>query len=158
VAKEQDTTNKARQLTARKQAELNTQNALVEQMKKQVDQETEKLIATTVAETKKEVASINASAMLKAAELNLEKASIQAQITQVQGEARVKANFVVANERALGEKLRVSVFKDSSTLADLTFVDLLNPALNIKILHAGPGTLWTDMKNLAPTVPVTSGR
>jgi len=158
VAKEQDTTNKARQLTARKQAELNTQIALVEQMKKQVDQETEKLMATTVAETKKEVASINASAMLKAAELNLEKASIQAQITQVQGEAKVKANFVVANERALGEKLRVSVFKDSSTLADLTFVDLLNPALNIKILHAGPGTLWTDMKNLAPTVPVTSGR
>jgi SPFH domain / Band 7 family len=158
VAKEQDATNKARQLTARKQAELNTQTALVEQMKRQVEQETEKLVATTVAETKKEVASINASATLKAAELNLEKAAIQAQITQVQGEARVKSNFVVANERALGEKLRVSVFKESSSLADLTFVDLLNPALNIKILHAGPGTLWTDMKGLAPTVPVTSGR
>jgi SPFH domain / Band 7 family len=158
VAVEQDKTNTARQDTARKQAKLNTQIAMVEQVKKQVDQETEKLIATTVAETKNKVASINAEATLAAAKLNLEKASIQAQIAQVQGSAKVQANFVVANERALGEKMRVSVFNDPSSLADLTFVDNLNPALNIKILHAGPGTLWTDMKGLAPTVPVTGGK
>lgn len=154
IAKEQDMTNKARQETARKQAELNTETAMVDQLTKQVQQETEKLIATTVAKTKNEVASINASASLKAAELHLQKATIQSQITQVQGEANVRAEFVVANERALGEKMRVAVFKESSTLADLTFVDSLNPELGIRILHAGPGTLWTDMKGLAPTVPV----
>lgn len=158
VAKEQDLTNKARQDTARKQAELNTETAMVEQLKKQVDQETEMLVATTAAKTKNEVASINASATLKAAELNLLKAVMQAQITQVQGEAKVQAGFVVDNERALGEKLRVAVFKDSSTLADLTFVDNLNEGLSIKILHAGPGTLWTDMKGLTPTVPVKTAK
>ncbi len=158
VAKEQDLTNKARQETARKQAELNTETAMVEQLKKQVDQETEMLVATTAAKTKNEVASINASATLKAAELNLLKAVTQAQITQVQGEAKVQAGFVVDNERALGDKLRVSVFKDSSTLADLTFVDNLNEGLSIKILHAGPGTLWTDMKGLTPTVPVKTAK
>jgi hypothetical protein len=158
VAKEQDLTNKARQDTARKQAELNTETAMVEQLKKQVDQETEMLVATTAAKTKNEVASINASATLKAAELNLLKAVTQAQITQVQGEAKVQAGFVVDNERALGDKLRVSVFKDSSTLADLTFVDNLNEGLSIKILHAGPGTLWTDMKGLTPTVPVKTAK
>jgi len=155
VAIEQDKTNTARQDTARKQAKLNAQTAMVEQMKKQVDQETEKLIATTVAETQNKVASINANATLAAAELNLQKATIQAQIAQVQGEAKVQSSFIVANERARGEKLRVSVFNDPSTLADLTFVDNLNPGLSIKILHAGPGTLWTDMKGLTPTVPVT---
>ncbi len=158
VAKEQDLTNKARQDTARKQAELNTETAMVEQLKKQVDQETEMLVATTAAKTKNEVASINASATLKAAELNLLKAVMQAQITQVQGEAKVQAGFVVDNERALGDKLRVAVFKDSSTLADLTFVDNLNEGLSIKILHAGPGTLWTDMKGLTPTVPVKTAK
>lgn len=158
VAKEQDLTNKARQETARKQAELNTETAMVEQLKKQVDQETEMLVATTAAKTKNEVASINASATLKAAELNLLKTVMQAQITQVQGEAKVQAGFVVDNERALGEKLRVAVFKDSSTLADLTFVDKLNEGLSIKILHAGPGTLWTDMKGLTPTVPVKTAK
>ena len=158
VAKEQDLTNKARQDTARKQAELNTETAMVEQLKKQVDQETEMLVATTAAKTKNEVASINASATLKAAELNLLKAATQAQITQVQGEAKVQAGFIVDNERALGDKLRVAVFTESSTLADLTFVDKLNDKINIRILHSGPGTLWTDMKGLTPTVPVKTGK
>ncbi len=95
---------------------------------------------------------------LNAAELNLLTAATLAQITQVQGEAKVRAGFVVDNERALGEKLRVSVFKESSTLADLTFVDKLNAGINIRILHSGPGTLWTDMKGLTPTVPIKTAK
>lgn len=154
IAKEQDLTNKARQDTARKQAELNTETAMVEQLKKQVEQETEKLVATTVAQTKNEVATIQAEATLEVATINLQKAAVQAQITQVQGEAKVKSEFVVANEKALGEKLRAAVFQNPATLADLTFADKLNPSLGIRIIHAGEGTLWTDLKNLAPTVPV----
>jgi len=154
VAKEQDLTNKARQDTARKQAELNTETALVEQLKKQVEQETEKLVATTGAQTKNEVAGIQAETALEVANINLEKASVQSQITQVQGEAKVKAEFVVSNEKALGEQLRAGVFKNPATLAELTFVDKLNPSLGIRIIHAGEGTLWTDLKTLAPTLPV----
>ena len=154
VAKEQDLTNKARQDTARKQAELNTETAMVEQFKKQVDQETEKLVATTAAQTKNEVAGIQAETALEVANVNLEKAAVQAQITQVQGEAKVKAEFMVLNEKALGEQLRAGVFKNPASLAELTFVDKLNPNLGIRIIHAGEGTLWTDLKTLAPTLPV----
>jgi len=154
VAKEQDLTNKARQETARVQADLNTETAMVEQLKKQVEQETEKMVATIVAQTKNEVASTHANAALEVATLNLEKSAVQASITQVQGEAKVKSEFIVANEKALGEQLRAGVFKNPATLAELTFVDALNPALGIRIIHAGEGTLWTDLKNLAPTLPV----
>ena len=154
VAKEQDLANKARQDTARKQAELNTETAMVEQLKKQVDQESEKLVATTGAQTKNEVATIQAQTALEVATINLEKSAVQAQITQIQGEAKVKSEFIVTNEKALGDQLRAAVFKNPATLADLTFVDKLNPALGIRILHAGEGTLWTDLKTLAPTVPV----
>jgi hypothetical protein len=154
LAKEQDLTNKARQDTARKQAELNTETAMVEQLKKQVEQETEKLVATTAAQTKNEVATIQAEAQLEVATINLQKAAVQAQITQVQGEAKVRSEFAVANERALGEKLRAAVFKNPATLAELTFADKLNPGVGIRIIHAGEGTLWTDLKNLAPTLPV----
>jgi hypothetical protein len=154
IAKEQDLTNKARQDTARKQAELNTETAMVEQLRKQVDQETEKLVATTAAQTKNEVATIQADTALEVANVNLQKATVQAQITQVQGEAKVKSEFLVANEKARGDQLRAAVFKNPSTLAELTFVDKLNPTLGIRILHSGEGTLWTDLKNLTPTVPV----
>jgi hypothetical protein len=154
VAKEQDLTNKARQDTARMQAELNTETAMIEQLKKQVDQETEKMVATVVAETKNEVATIQAEAALEVAGINLQKAAVQAQITQVQGEAKAQSEFLVQNEKALGEKLRAAVFSNPATLADLTFADKLNPAVGIRIIHAGEGTLWTDLKTLAPTVPV----
>jgi hypothetical protein len=154
LAKEQDLTNKERQNTARMQAELNTETAMVQQFKLQVEQETAKLVATIAAETKNEVASIHAGAALDVSTINLNRSAVQAEITQVKGEAEVKANFMVANERASGEKMRSAVFKNPSTLADLTFVDKLNPAISIRIMHAGEGTLWTDLKNLAPTLPV----
>ncbi|MFA6633027.1 MAG: SPFH domain-containing protein, partial [Kiritimatiellia bacterium] len=154
LAKEQDLTNKARQETARKQAELNTETAMIEQLKKQVEQETEKLVATTVAQTKNEVATIQANTALEVAATNLLKATVQAQITQVQGEAKVKAEYTVANEKALGEQMRAGVFKNSATLAELTFVEALNPEAGIRIIHAGEGTLWTDLKTLAPALPV----
>ena len=73
---------------------------------------------------------------------------------QIAGEAGVQAEFIVSRERASGEQLRSAVFRDPATLADLTFVDALNPDVGIRIMHAGEGTLWTDLKNLAPTVPV----
>jgi len=154
VAKEQDLTNQALQETARKKAELNTETAMIDQLKKQVEQETEKEVATIVANTKKEVAEIKVGAELEVAQINLEKATVQADITKVSGEAKVQAEFVVANEMALGRKMLASVFSDPSTLAELKFVEELNPKVGIRIIHAGEGTLWTDLKNLAPTLPV----
>ena len=155
VSKEQDLTNQARQTTARKQAELNTQLAMVDQLQKQVEQETQKKVATTVAQTKNEVATVQAETALEVAGIGLQRARITAQTTQLQGETKVKAEFMVANEKAKGEQLRAAVFKDPAALADLVLTDKLNPEIGIKIIHAGPGTLWTDLKTFAPALPVT---
>ncbi len=154
ISKEQDLTNKERQNTARMQAQLNSEVAMVQQLRQQVEQETAKLVATIGAETKNKVASIHANAALEVAELNLERATVRAATTEVSGKAAVQAAFIVDNERATGEKLRGAVFKNPATLADLTFVDTLNPELDIRIIHAGEGTLWTDLEKLNPTVPV----
>ncbi|MFO7936356.1 MAG: SPFH domain-containing protein [Kiritimatiellia bacterium] len=154
VSKEQDLTNKAWQETARKKAELNREEALINQLKKQVEQETEKEVATIAANTRKESAEIKAGADLEVAEINLKKAEVQAEITRVSGEAEVQADFVVRNEEALGRRLRAQVFKDPAALAELRFVEELNPEVGIRIIHAGEGTLWTDLKNLAPSMPV----
>ncbi len=154
VSKEQDLTNQARQSTARKQAELNAQMAMIDQLQKQVEQETEKKVATTVAQTKNEVATIQAKTALEVAGIALQRARIVAQTTQIQGETKVKAEFMMANEKAKGEQLRAAVFKDKSLLADLVLTDKLSPEIGIKIIHAGPGTLWTDLKSFAPALPV----
>ena len=152
IAKEQDLTNKTERETAKKQAELNTETAMVDQLKKETDQETEKLTATTAAEMKRDVAVIEAQAKVEVAKLNLERAAIEAKIIQTRGEAEVKAKYVVDNERALGEQRRAKVFRNSATLADLVFAENVGTNLEIRVLHAGEGTLWTDLKGAGVTV------
>jgi hypothetical protein len=153
VAKEQDLTNKTQQNTEKRRAELNTEVAKVDQLKREVEQETAKLVATVAAEMRKDVAEITAETKLKAAEIDLECAKIQAKITETRGSAEVKAKFLVENEEALGIKRRASAFKDPSLWADLVFADALNPAVNIRVIHSGEGTLWTDLKGASLAVP-----
>lgn len=153
IAKEQDLTNKTQQDTAKKQALLNTELAMVDQLRKETEQETEKITATIAATMKKDVASIEANAQLKVAEINLDAAKIRAEILRTRGEAEAKAKFLVENEEAIGTKRRADVFKKPATLADLQFVESLNPELSIRVLHSGEGTLWTDLKSPAITIP-----
>ena len=158
IAKEQDLTNKTQQETAKKQAKLNTELAMVDQRKRETEQETEKITATIAAEMRKDVAGIAADAQLKVAEINLNAAKIQAEISRTRGEAEAKAKFLVENEKALGAKRRADVFKDAGTLADLQFVDSLSPNLSIRVLHSGEGTLWTDLKGSSLALPSASGK
>ena len=153
VAKEQDLTNKTQQETEKRRADLNTALATVDQVKREVEQETVKLVATVAAEMKKDVAEIDAGTKLKAAEIDLACAKIQAQIVETRGAAEVQAKFAVENEEALGLRRRAAAFKDPSLWADLTFADRLNPDVTIRVIHAGEGTLWTDLKGAALAVP-----
>ncbi len=153
IAKERDLTNKTQQETAKKQAKLNTELAMVEQRTRETEQETEKITATIAAEMRKDVAGIAADAQLRVAEINLDTAKLRAEIVRVAGEAAAQAKFLVANEQALGVKRRAEVFKAPATLADLQFVESLGPDLSIRVLHAGEGTLWTDLKGASLAVP-----
>ena len=153
VAKEQDLTNQTEQKTAKKQALLNTELAMVDQLRLETEQETEKLVAIIAANREKQVAEIEADAQLKVAEIDLEAAKVRAEITRTDGEASAKAKFLVDNEEALGVKRRAEVFKTPGTLADLEFVKNLNPDVSIRVLHAGEGTLWTDLKDAAIAIP-----
>ena len=153
VAKERDLTNKTQQETAKKQALLNTQLAMVDQFKRETEQETKKIVATIAANRDKDVAGIAADAQLKVAEINLNAAKLKAEIVRTQGEAEAKAKFLVENERAIGAKRKADVFASPSSLADLKFVESLSPDISIRVLHSGEGTLWTDLKNPSIAVP-----
>ena len=96
---------------------------------------------------------IEAQAKLDVAQLDLERAAVEAKIIRTRGEAEVKAKFAVDNEKALGEKRRAKVFRDSSTLADLVFAENVASNLEIRVIHAGEGTLWTDLKGATMAVP-----
>lgn len=146
IAVEQDLTNKERQNTARKEAELNTELSLIEQRGEQVMQETEKLKAEIAADLEKQVAQIQAETLRKAAEIKKLTAAISADKVRVLGQAKATALEKVEGEKANGLQLKTAAFGDPQAYARWMFADTLNPRMKLNIIHAGEGTLWTDLE------------
>ncbi len=146
IAVEQDLTNKERQNTARTQADLNTETTLIEQRRRQVEQETRKLVAEIQADQEKTVAEIQAETKRKVAEIATETANIAADTTRVLGTAKADALKMVEGAKADGFQLKATAFQDPAAFIYWEMARSLNPEMKINILHAGEGTLWTDLE------------
>ena len=146
VAIEQDLTNKERQNTAKKQAELNTSLSLIEQKRAQVAQETQKLKAEIQADQEKQVAEIQAGTVQKIALIDKDTAEIRANKTRTLGQASADAMKLVESERARGAQMKTQAFGDPVAFNLWEFAGSLRSDLRINILHSGTGTLWTDLQ------------
>jgi regulator of protease activity HflC (stomatin/prohibitin superfamily) len=146
VAVEQDLTNKEKQNTAKKQAELNTELSLIDQRRGEVAQETEKLKAEIKADQSKQVAEIGAETLRQVAEIEKQTAGVRAEKTMKLGKAQADVMRLVEGEKANGFQLKIKAFGDPVAYNLATFADSLNDEIKINILHSGPGTLWTDLQ------------
>lgn len=146
IAIEQDLTNKERQNTAKKLAGLNTQVSLIEQRRAQVAEETKKISAEVRADQEKQVAELKAEALRQVAEIGQETAQIQADQVRILGEADAKAIKLVDGEKAKGLGMKIAAFQDPNAYSLWRFTSQLSDDLDIRIMHTGPGTLWTDLE------------
>ena len=62
------------------------------------------------------------------------------------GTADAEVVRLVEGERAKGQQLKVKAFGDAEAYNLWTFAQNLSEDLRINVLHAGPGTLWTDLE------------
>jgi hypothetical protein len=146
IAIEQDLTNKEKQNTAKKQAELNTEQTLIEQRRQQVAQETSKLKAEIGADQHKQVAETQAETMKKVADIERETAAIRADRVRKLATAEAISIKMVEGEKANGLLLKAKAFGDPQAFALWEFALNLNPDITFNVLHTGPGTLWTDLQ------------
>lgn len=146
LAQEQDLTNQEKQNTARRLAALNTELSLINQRREQVAQETEKIMALIKADEEKQVAEIRGDTVRQTAEIDKETAGVNAERITTLGTAEAEVVRLVDGERAKGLQLKVEAFGDPEAYALWRFASVLDDALSINILHAGPGTLWTDLE------------
>ncbi len=146
LAIEQDLTNKERQNTARKLAELNTELSLIEQRSAEVAQQTTKLKAEIAATQEKEVAETQAETVKQIALIDRDTAGVRAAKTRILGQAAADSLKLVENERARGAQLKTQAFGDPAAFTLWETANGLRSDLKINILHAGPGTLWTDLQ------------
>ena len=146
LAQEQDLTNQEKQNTAKKQAELNTELSLIGQRREQVAQETEKIKAVVQADQDRQVAGIQADTLRQSAEIEKQTAAVNAEKVTTLGSADAEVVRMVDGEKAKGQQLKVKAFGDAEAYNFWTFASGLGDDLKINILHAGPGTLWTDLE------------
>lgn len=147
VAIEKDLTNKEKQNTAKKKAELNTELTLIEQRRQQVAQETRKIKAEINADLEKQVAQIHAESLRQMAEIEKITAGVYAEKIRKLGKAEADAVRMVEGEQAKGIWLKTEVFKDPVGFTLFEFANNLNDTVKVNILHAGDGTMWTDLQN-----------
>ena len=145
LAVEQDLTNKERQNTAKKQAELNMQQGMIEQDRTKVAQETLKLKAEINADQEKQVAEIQAKTQKLVAEIDKETAGVRADRVRTLGKASADSLKLVEGERAHGAQMKIGAFGDPTAYNLWELAGGLPASLRINILHAGAGTLWTDL-------------
>jgi len=146
IAQEEDLTNQEKQNTARKQAQLNTEISLIQQKGQEVAQQTERLKAVIMAEQEKSVAEIAGETLKKVSEIEKGAAAIRAEKTMKIGKARAEVVKKVEGEKAKGFILRAEALGDPQAFSLWEFAGRLNPEIKVNLIHAGEGTLWTDLE------------
>ena len=152
LAVEQNLTNFSLQETAKIEAELNEHTAMIEQKRREIEQETRKITAEIAAQQRQSVRMIAAEADLEVAQLQLKRSELEAARAKLKGETDVKVAFLRDNERAAGVEMKAKALGASGVMADLMLVEKLNPNVKLQVIYAGEGTLWTDLKSGSVTV------
>ncbi|MDA7977252.1 MAG: SPFH domain-containing protein [Pirellulales bacterium] len=160
IANELTLTRDQEQLTAQEEAKLRETERKVDLESEKIRSDTEKQVAEIAALGEKTVGETEAETTKLVAAIDRQVAELEAQATIVLGEAR--ANAEKMKREALSQKFQLAVeaFGSPAAYNNWIFATGLPDDVDLKLLYAGEGTLWTDMKDLGlrATVPVNRGK
>ncbi len=152
VADELTKTRDQEQLTAKAQADLTEAKAKVVFEEKRTRAETGKLVAQVEAEGEKKAKEIEAVTEKLKAEIDAKSAAIEAQTTKILGEARARSVQLSKEAKAQRFQLLVKAVGGTEPYERYIFAEGLPADLRVGIFHAGPGTMWTDLKGFEQTM------
>jgi hypothetical protein len=154
------------ELKLTREVELATKTAegALREAEKRVIQETEKvkvetakLVASEIAEGEKEVGEIEAATKQQVAAIEKQIAEFDAKKTEQLG--RAEATSEQLKNEAMSQKfeLAVKAFGNAGAYNKWQFAEGLPEDIQLQLFYAGEGTLWTDLKGITPTIPLSGG-
>jgi hypothetical protein len=158
IADELTLTREQETKTAKTEAKLREaeQKVLLEAAK--ITEETKKLVANVKATGAQTAEQMEADTARKVAAVDRQAAEIDAQRVVTLGEAESKAKKLQQQSKAELFALAVKAFGEPSAYTQWEFAEGLPPDIDLKMIYAGTGTLWTDLKGVVPTLPVRSDK
>lgn len=146
IADELKLTREQEQLTARTEATLREAEQKVELESERVKVETDLKVAQALAEGRKTAEETAAETLKLVAKIDRQTAELEAKASVLLGQA--EANAKKMSEEAKSEKfgLAVEAFGTGQAFNLWTFASGLPDEIDLKLLYAGEGTFWTDLK------------
>ena len=146
VADELKLTREQEILTARTEATLREAEGKVELEKERINSETMKLVAQAIAEGNKEAEETKAETMKLVAVIARQTAELEAESSVTLGKAKAGAKQVEAEAKSELFGLAVDSFGSGNAYNQWVFATGLPKDIQLDLLYAGEGTLWTDLK------------
>ena len=156
VAEELTLTRAQERLTATTEAQLREAEATVDLEAEKVIVETTKLVAEALATGEKKARELAADTSRQVAAIDKEVASLESQKIVLLGEADAQAEKLEQEAKSQKFALAVESFGDATSYTKWQFAEGLPEMIGLQLMYAGEGTLWTDLKNVTPTLPVRS--
>ncbi|MEQ8786717.1 MAG: SPFH domain-containing protein [Pirellulaceae bacterium] len=154
IADELKLTREQETETAKTEADLREAEKKVELEAEKVLVETEKLRANVIAEGEKQAREIDAETEQLVAAVDRQIAELDAQKRVVMGEAEATAEKLQQEAMAQKFQLAVEAFGSPPAYNKWQFAEGLPDTIDLRLFYAGEGTLWTDLKNIVPTIPL----
>jgi hypothetical protein len=155
VADELTLTREEERTTKTAEGNLREAEKKVIQETEKVTVETAKLVAAALAEGQKQVGEIEAATKQQIAAIDRGAAELDAKRIEQLGKAKSAADQMM--QEALSQKfdLAVKAFGNPAAYTRWQFADGLPDDMQLQLFYAGEGTLWTDLKGITPTLPLT---
>jgi hypothetical protein len=154
IAAEWNTTNAEKTKTEAKKGELDENVGKIRQIEQVVEFETQRLEGNIRAEQEKEVNQIGAQTRLLVAELARQTAAIRADIKRKLGGADAKVVELKGKAEGDGYAQQVKAVGTAADYALYQFAQQLPEQMQLSLIYAGPGTLWTDLEKAMEVGPL----
>lgn len=158
IADEMTLTREQESLTARAEADLREAEKLVLKEAAVIEEETKKLVASVIAEGQKQAKEMEAETEQLVAAIDKQAADLEAQRKEILGQATAKAQQLQEEARAQKFQLAVEAFGSGDAYNLWQFAEGLPEKMDLQLFYAGEGTLWTDLKNITPTLPLAPAK
>ena len=156
IADELTLTREEERTTKTAEGELREAEKKVIQETEKVKVETAKMVAAALAEGQKEVGEIEAATKQQVAAIDRQAAELDAKRVEQLGKAKASADQLMREAESQKFELAVKAFGNAAAYTRWQFAEGLPEDMQLQLFYAGEGTLWTDLKGITPTLPLTN--
>jgi hypothetical protein len=148
LADETRTTNLAKEETARSDAQVEKERSLIDQEVKKIEAETLQMVALVDQDVENLSAKTDAEIMKMKSEFDAKIAEIDAERKRVAAQAETEATKLKETAKNSLYRMKMDVFQSNpDAFLRYSMAQQLNPNMMLRVFHAGPGTLWTNLGN-----------